>query len=237
VVALSHCCQCVKVRTQNPNSDLHWEAGKANSPTLRPIGQRYREDRGLPMASLGAAMTPSRRSCLKMSRKIATAGAIKRGHRPRTLRPLCGAAGKLVRAVVHGPAAITDAGGACLLAVGERQKVIGEFSVGVLLHEPSHAIVTTSACLANDDQRPRTSDRANAPSRGKPSPLSVWSVFWRKVERGGRKIIPVRLSAPPRRLKSRPDFVWPKARPVVAPDRDKLPTMAGVSNQASEISQ
>ena len=41
---------------------------------------------------------------------------------------------------------------------------------------------------------------------------------WRKVERGERTIIPARLSAPPRRLKSHRDFVWPTAPRAVALD-------------------
>jgi hypothetical protein len=76
----------------------------------------------------------------------------------------------------------------------------------------------------------RTSERGERPRRGNDaefhSPESTSSgglalrdvvavqCVWRKVERGGRTIIPPRLSAPPRRLRSRRDFVWPTARPV-----------------------
>ena len=53
----------------------------------------------------------------------------------------------------------------------------------------------------------------------------------RKVERGGMSIIPARRSAPPRRLKSRPDFVWPKTHPAFGSALDRLLTRASVSSQ------
>ena len=99
-------------------------------------------------------------------------------------------------------------------------------------HELGHAIAPTSTSwLANDSHGPQTSDNVSAPPRHETSPMDSQSTNWvglalrdvvgakcdrRKAERGGRTIIPPRLSAPPRRLKSRLDFVSPKTRPVVA---------------------
>jgi len=151
-----------------------------------------------------------------MSRKIATASDKTRPQHKNFATALrrCG---KLVRAPRTRPC--NDHGCWRSALIGSRRTSKGGRLAWLrrATHEPRHAVAPASAAsLANDDQRPPNvgqGERAVARhAEFQDSNLRAG----RKVERGGRTMIPARLSAPPRRLKSRRDFVWPTVRPVAA---------------------